>query len=140
MPPPPDRRPDDPHEWLDRARSNLLQARLGRREAGIYLEDLCFQAQQAAEKALKAVLLHHRGTFPYVHDLGVLLGLLEEDGYDLPAGVRKVVRLNQYAVAARYPGVAEPVEPDEYEEALDLADVTVTWASEVLSNETRTPW
>ncbi len=58
------RPPDDPEEWLNRARSNLAQARLGR-QPEVYLEDLCFQAQQAAEKALKALLLRLRGEGPF---------------------------------------------------------------------------
>jgi len=37
--------PDDPREWLNRARSDLLLAKSY--EEGIYLEDLCFHAQQA---------------------------------------------------------------------------------------------
>lgn len=47
--------PDDPREWLNRAQSNVLRARM--RMPGVYLEDLCFDAQQAAEKAIKAVLI-----------------------------------------------------------------------------------
>ena len=47
--------PDDPREWLNRARSNLTKAKAKSPE--VYLEDLCFDAQQAAEKAIKAVLL-----------------------------------------------------------------------------------
>ena len=43
---------------------------------GVYLEDLCFDAQQAAEKAIKAVMLQRNVEFPYVHDLGRLLSLL----------------------------------------------------------------
>jgi hypothetical protein len=39
----------------------------------MYLEDLCFDAQQAAEKALKALLLHRRVNFPRIHDLTELL-------------------------------------------------------------------
>jgi len=39
-------------QWLMRAFSNLNIARRGAAE-GIFLEDLCFEAQQAAEKALK---------------------------------------------------------------------------------------
>ncbi|TAK24195.1 MAG: HEPN domain-containing protein [Chloroflexota bacterium] len=50
--------PDEPREWLNRSRSNLMRAR--RVEVGIYLEDLCFDAQQAAEKAIKAVPTEHR--------------------------------------------------------------------------------
>lgn len=59
--------PDDPREWLNRARSNLARARSETED--VYLEDLCFDAQQAAEKALKAVLIHSKVRFPHVHDL-----------------------------------------------------------------------
>jgi hypothetical protein len=45
--------PTDPNEWLRRARSNLARAKNRIPEA--CLEDLCFDAQQAAEKAIKAV-------------------------------------------------------------------------------------
>ena len=47
--------PNDPNVWLLRASSNLHQA--GHVAEGICLEDLCFACQQAAEKALKAVLI-----------------------------------------------------------------------------------
>jgi HEPN domain-containing protein len=55
--------PDEPVEkgsfqdWLVYARSDLELARRGKSPA-ILLETLCFHAQQAAEKALKAVLIH----------------------------------------------------------------------------------
>ena len=49
---PPERFPhDDPREWMNRAHSNLARAKLW--TDGVYLEDLCFDAQQAAEKAIK---------------------------------------------------------------------------------------
>ncbi|MBI3799108.1 MAG: HEPN domain-containing protein [Deltaproteobacteria bacterium] len=54
--------PDDPREWLNRARSNLSRAKA--KTPDIYLEDLCFDAQQAAEKAIKAVLLKQGVSFP----------------------------------------------------------------------------
>ena len=72
---PPRRLPsDDPREWLNRARSDLSMAKA--QGVGIYYEDLCFHAQQAAEKAIKAVLLHRGIRFPYVHDIGELIRLL----------------------------------------------------------------
>jgi hypothetical protein len=37
--------PDDPREWLNRAQSNLAQAKVGAGIPGVYLEDLCFNAQ-----------------------------------------------------------------------------------------------
>jgi HEPN domain-containing protein len=58
--------PDDPREWVARARGNIVIAR--NLIPGVELEDLCFNAQQAAEKALKAVLLKLGVDFPYTHD------------------------------------------------------------------------
>jgi len=43
------REPTDPLEWLARARSNLERAQADAHLESIYLEDLCFDAQQAAE-------------------------------------------------------------------------------------------
>ena len=78
--------PDDPREWLNRARSNLALA--NSRISGAYLEDLCFDAQQAAEKAIKAVMIARDIDFPYMHDLGSLLTLLEENGETIPEAGR----------------------------------------------------
>jgi HEPN domain-containing protein len=55
--------PTDPREWLNRARSNLALAKTN--ALGVLLEDLCFEAQQAAEKAIKAVFIHRALSFPY---------------------------------------------------------------------------
>jgi HEPN domain-containing protein len=78
--------PDDPRRWLARARSNLLLAESGRQQ-GVFLEDLCFEAQQAAEKALKAVCIFRKTEFPKTHSLVVLAGLLEQAGLQLPPEV-----------------------------------------------------
>jgi len=47
--------PGSPEEWLMRAKSNLALARADKPE-GVFWEDMCYNAQQAAEKAVKAVL------------------------------------------------------------------------------------
>jgi len=47
--------PADPQAWLLRAKSNFNLAEKGGRLKGVLFEDLCFNAQQAAEKALKSV-------------------------------------------------------------------------------------
>ncbi len=122
--------PDDPREWLNRARSNLAQARLEHPQ--VYLEDLCFNAQQAAEKAVKALLLSRGIRFPYVHDLAELLSLLEQAGEDIPPRVREAQVLSDYAVEARYPGLGEPVTREEYQEAIALAEEVVRWVAERL--------
>lgn len=97
---PPERHPpSDPREWLNRARSNLLRAE--HTAPGIYLEDLCFDAQRAAEKAVKAVLLSRGIEFPYIHDVGRLLGLLAASGEPIPDEVRQAAMLSPYAVLTR---------------------------------------
>jgi hypothetical protein len=53
--------PDDPREWLNRAKSNLARAQ--QPLADVYLEDPCFDAQQAAEKAIKAMFIHRGEIF-----------------------------------------------------------------------------
>ena len=122
--------PDDPREWLNRARSNLALAR--NRAPDVYLEDLCFEAQQAAEKALKAVLIGRGVDFPYVHDLARLLSLLEEEGETIPATVRKAGMLTPYALITRYPGIVRPVTDREHGEAVEIAEAVIEWAGERL--------
>ena len=101
-------------------------------QPGVYLEDLCFDAQQAAEKAIKALLLHRGIPFPYVHDLVRLLDLLQQSGINIPERVREAVWLSDYAVEARYPGPAEPVTREEYQKALALAANVVRWVESLL--------
>lgn len=129
MPPDP-HPPDDPRHWLARARSDLAIA--AAQIEGAFLEDLCFHAQQAAEKALKALLLHRGIRFPYVHDLAELVHRLELAGVALPGPIREAVRLTDYAVEARYPGPAESVTEQEWQEALRLAREVVRWVNDLL--------
>ena len=127
---PEERRADDPAEWLRRARSNLARAKADASLEGVYLEDLCFDAQQAAEKALKAVLLHLEVDFPYTHELAVLIKALREEGIGLPQNVEQASRLTPFAVDTRYPGGAEPVTREDYENAVAIAERVVRWAEE----------
>lgn len=131
---PPERLPpDDPREWLRRAESNLIQSRFAR--PGVYLEDLCFQSQQAAEKALKALILYRGAAFPYTHDIARLITVLEADGESAPPKAREAARLNEYAVEARYPGLSEPVSPAEHEEAVQLAQTVLNWVRNELETQ-----
>jgi HEPN domain-containing protein len=124
------RPPNDPREWLNRARSNLAQAK--QLEPDIYLEDLCFDAQQAAEKAIKAVFIRRGAAFPFVHDLAHLLTLLHQSGLKIPKYVQQANRLTPYAVVARYPGVAGPVTKREYRRAVRIAEGILRWATRLV--------
>jgi len=126
---------EDAREWISRARSDLALARA--KPEGVYLEDLCFHAQQAAEKAIKALLIWHGVEFPYVHDLAALLTLVEKGTGDLPDSIRRAERLTRFAVEARYPGAAPPAREEEYQEAVELAGEVLRWAEKQLRNAQR---
>ncbi|MEW6083395.1 MAG: HEPN domain-containing protein [Chloroflexota bacterium] len=115
------RDPTNPRAWLARARGNLTLAEKGGRLKGILFEDLCFNAQQAAEKALKAVCLAQGLDFPKTHSLVHLMDLLEAGGLHIPKNVRDADILTQYPVQSRYPSVVEEITRNEYREALKLA-------------------
>lgn len=120
-----------PEEWLARARGDLALAAGPLPEGGFY-EDLCFHAQQAAEKALKAVYLHRDWTFRYVHDLEELMTGLRRNGLTAPEDVAEAVALTSYAFEARYPGHGEPVTEAEHRRAVALAETVVRWAESLV--------
>ncbi|MDO9555276.1 MAG: HEPN domain-containing protein, partial [Atribacterota bacterium] len=94
--------------WLKRARSNLERAKMGKVTQGILYEDLCFDAQQAVEKSLKAILIKLDQSFPKTHSIGILIKLIEEAGVKIPKNINQAKLLTAYAVDARYPGDYEP--------------------------------
>ena len=131
------RPPDDPWAWLDRSRSNLTRAR--HTHPDVYLEDLCFDAQQAAEKALKGLLIHLGAAFPYTHDVADLITLIEDHDLPVPESVKDAAILTDYAVATRHPGVGEPVTEDEHERAVAIAERVVEWVEGHVKTGGETP-
>ena len=114
--------------WLRRARGNFTRARLFGGVEGTFYEDSCFDAQQAVEKAMKAVLLNANREYPRTHAIADLITHVEGAGSEVPDDVREATRLTVYAVSARYPGVSEEVAEAEYRTAIQLAERTVEWA------------
>ena len=113
-------------EWFRRAQSNLLRAAQAKPE-GVYWEDLCFDAQQAAEKGIKALFIYYGKRFPYTHDIGQLIEELESFIDPIPQAVRAAIELTDYAVATRYPGWGGAVLEAEYKRALQQAQVLLDW-------------
>ena len=120
-----------PQDWLARAKGDLALAGT-QLPAGAFYEDLCFHAQQAAEKALKAIYQYRGWTFRYVHDLEELLAGLRKAGLNPSPKVDQAKLLTGYAFEARYPGPGEPVTEGEYKHAVDLAKAVVRGAESIL--------
>jgi HEPN domain-containing protein len=98
-------------------------------------EDLCFDAQQAAEKAIKAVLVNRSVEFPKTHSIVDLLSLAYQSGQNIPDQIRQAGVLTRYAVETRYPGLAEPPSKEDYQRAVTLAEQVVRWAENLISSE-----
>lgn len=124
--------PQRAKEWLRRAKSNLARAKAGRISEEILYEDLCFDAQQAVEKALKAICIIYGIRFSKVHDISYLMELLEKGNVKIPKRLQRAKILTDYAVETRYPGDYVPVDEDMYEGALKIAEKIVSWVEKIL--------
>ena len=118
-------------EWMRRARSNLVRAKQPKPEEAFW-EDFCFDAQQAAEKAVKAILVFHGVDFPRTHRISELLALLNQAGHVIPASLWEADRLSDYAIVTRYPGSRYPVDQPEHGQAVELSEQVLRWAERML--------
>ena len=111
-------------EWIKRARSSLELAKAYSEH--IYYEDLCFQAQQAAEKGLKGLLIYYGVEPEKTHNLSSLLLELEKHT-EIDDEIKEVLKLQNFAVQTRYPGQYLKVEQFEYNENLKIAEQCLKW-------------
>jgi HEPN domain-containing protein len=112
-------------EWIDRAKSSLelAQAKIIRH---IHYEDLCFQLQQAAEKALKGLLIFYGVEPEFTHNIEVLIKELKKFT-DIPENIKDAAVLTNYAVTTRYPGEYDEITKDEYEKSIKIAKDCLDW-------------
>ena len=129
--------PDDPREWIRRAKSNLTIAISVLPD--VDFADLCFDAQQAAEKAIKAVFIKHGETFPFSHDLERLIQLLEANGHKVPKYVHRAKELTRFAHVTRYPGLADPVTQSAHRRAVRIAEAVLRWAERQIEPQAKKP-
>jgi HEPN domain-containing protein len=118
----------DYKSWLDRAKSSLAISK-NKSDKSIFYEDLCFQAQQAVEKALKGLLIFHNIEPEKTHNLVSLIKELSKY-ITVPEEISETVILNDYAVQTRYPGCYTSVEEKEYNHAVKIAEDCINWIEE----------
>ena len=107
-------------EWIAKAEADYATAQ---RELGVTDRpnyDVCFHAQQCAEKYLKAFLQESNIVFPRTHDLADLLVLalsIEPSWTSMQADLNT---LSAFAVEYRYPGESSDLE--EAKEAVEKCE------------------
>jgi HEPN domain-containing protein len=117
--------------WLEYAEGDLRTAQHIVAAGDLPPRHACFLCQQAAEKAVKCLLLLAGVEFPRVHDIEALVQLLPASlanwasAVDLPG-------LTQWAVEARYPGDAREATLADARSALVDASVAVAAAAHAL--------
>ena len=117
-----------PCMWLKKAREDLIVAE---DEVNRVTWASAFHSQQAAEKALKAVLSAIGVQPPKTHVIELLLMLLREKGVDVRP-IMEASGLTDYAVEARYPDFGDEPSEEEALEALRIARRVVEWAEKQL--------
>lgn len=118
--------PNLPRDLITLAQDDLAAAKALQQAEGVSDASAGFHAQQAVEKALKAVLATEEAEFPFTHNIGLLMQLCEDQGHELPAAFSQAERLTPYAAAIRY-GLGDPASVDPAD-ALRWATAAIQWA------------
>lgn len=132
---PPRPGPGSAADWIAHAEGDLALANAGRGHAGVPSALVCFHAQQAAEKAIKAVLIAGSHPFPFTHDIAELLAECRHHDIDVPAEIEAAMELTPYAVESRYPGSLEETNDADAEKALATATRVISWARNIAKSE-----
>lgn len=112
---------NDAKIWLAYAKSDLDAAHILLKQGEFFPRQICFMAQQAGEKALKAVLVFLEINFPKTHDLDRLRELIPQ-GWEVKEKFPQLYELSVWAVESRYPAHAPDVVENEARETLLLAE------------------
>lgn len=123
---PTDDRLADTDRWLRHAEEDLITAETFLGHPHVSPRQSCWCVQQAAEKALKAVLIFLQIDFQRTHDLNVLRDLLPES-WHLKTALPNLGDLNRWAVGARYPDNVQEVTETDASRTVEQA--RVVWTS-----------
>lgn len=120
-------------QWMMSARSDLAYAEMEPPEEAMY-EQACFHAQQAAEKALKGLILRLDDEPPRIHEVEVLIGLLRPK-VDIPDDLLEATALTTYAVVTRYPPFVPALSREQWLSATRTARRVLEWVEQQLTPE-----
>ena len=106
--------------WLEYAADDLRTAEFLLQQLDFIPRHPCWLAQQAAEKALKALLIFLQIEYPLSHDLDQIRLLIPE-GWRVRYDPHDLSFLTEWAVEARYPGDWPDATEMDAQEATDQA-------------------
>ena len=112
--------------WLRYAEEDLITAETLFSQPHVVPRHACWFAQQAVEKALKAVLVFLEIDFPRTHDLDLLRNLVP-DSWQFKEVCPDLASLTEWAVEARYPGDWQEATHAEADTAVEQA--RIVWES-----------
>jgi len=145
--------PENAPRMLARAKCDLGIARIGKISDDICYQGLITLCQQAIEKSLKSLLIHHDIKYPKIHSLSKLVEYIEKKKIVLPESIKisagstvelgcsfpsefpmtfgPAVPLSEYAGKRRY-SFSDEGEPDEqeYKNVLSQAENVVNWVEQ----------
>lgn len=95
------------HLFLEKAKGDQYVLERLIEDPGAPLWTAGFHAQQAVEKALKAVLTSAGIEFPHTHNLTMLVALLRQHAIEVPTEADQYSLLTPFGVAFRYDDLQE---------------------------------
>ena len=125
--------------WMIKAWRDLETARRAATGEPPFYDVAVYHCQQAAEKAVKAFLVHHGKSYEKTHDIEVLADLACEVDSNFSKLADAADALTPYATRFRYPNATFAVEPQptEYAEALQHAQDVYDFVLNLLPSEAR---
>ena len=113
----------DTKAWMIKAWRDLETARRAATGQPPFYDVAVYHCQQAAEKAVKAFLVHHGKAYEKTHDIEVLIDLASEVESSFSKLADAADALTPYATRFRYPNATFAIEPEpgEYAEAIQHA-------------------
>jgi HEPN domain-containing protein len=112
---------DEVEAWLTKAHRDLDSARRLFGGDPPFRDTATYHCQQAAEKALKALLTAAEVAFPRTHDLTVLVGLAAARHPELARLDDAAIVLTPYATLFRYPSTIVEPDDEDVRQAIQLA-------------------
>lgn len=125
--------------WMVKAWRDLEIARRAATGQPPFYDIAVYHCQQAAEKAVKAFLVHHGKPYEKTHDIEVLVDLAGEVNSGFSQLADAADALTPYATRFRYPNATFAIEPQpsEYDEALKYAQTIYDFVLNLLPADVR---